>query len=281
MAKNGKIDLCSANHRICNIRYVLIKFSGYIAYDMQFNFYPRPVMAFGYCRCLRLSVCVYVSVNHEFVRAITHHPFQLRSPNLDHRCKRPWLRSLFKYGGDWPWPSRSNLTSKSKFTPFRACPRNYSSPVQARATKFGPEVLNTLVKIPVVLGVDWAWHVKFNLFSKSCLFASLCVFEIFVIPAKKRMKRSLFHILNSYAHICSPTGTCHGPWNSRVVSLVWPLLASQSSTRRLNWQWIFACCCRILLNYIYLTCRNFVCQHSVMVETTLKPRAFVFIVSSF
>ena len=38
MAKNGKIDLCSANHRICNIRYFLIKFSGYIAYDMQFNF---------------------------------------------------------------------------------------------------------------------------------------------------------------------------------------------------------------------------------------------------
>ena len=60
--QNGKIDLCSANHRICNIRYVLIKFSGYIAYDMQFNFYPRPVMAFGYCRCLRLSVCVCLCV---------------------------------------------------------------------------------------------------------------------------------------------------------------------------------------------------------------------------
>ena len=26
------------------------------------NFYPRPVMAFGYCRCLRLSVCVCVCV---------------------------------------------------------------------------------------------------------------------------------------------------------------------------------------------------------------------------
>ena len=29
------------------------------------------------------------------------------------------------------------------------------------------------------------------------------------------------------------TGSCHGPWNSRVVSLVWPLLASQSSTGQL------------------------------------------------
>ena len=25
----------------------------------------------------------------KFVRAITHHPFKLESPNLDHRCKRP------------------------------------------------------------------------------------------------------------------------------------------------------------------------------------------------
>ena len=60
--------------------------------------YPRPVLAFGYCRCLRLCVCVCLSVcmcvNHEFVRAITLHPFKLESPNLEHRCKTPWLRSV-------------------------------------------------------------------------------------------------------------------------------------------------------------------------------------------
>ena len=120
--------------------------------------------------CLCPSVSPSVT---KFVRAITHHPFKLGSLNLNHRCKRPWLRSLLFFAGDWPWPSRSNSTSKSKFTPFWACPRDNSSPVQARATQFGSEVLNTLVKIPVVLGVDWAWHVKFNLFTKSCLFASL------------------------------------------------------------------------------------------------------------
>ena len=53
-------------------------------------FYPRPVLAFGYCRCL----CVCLSVNHQLVRAITHQPFKLESPNLDQRCERPWLRSL-------------------------------------------------------------------------------------------------------------------------------------------------------------------------------------------
>ena len=60
------------------------------------HFYPRPVLAFGYCRCLHLSVCVSVRPSvcvcgkHLM---ITHHPFKLGSPNLDNRCKRPWLRS--------------------------------------------------------------------------------------------------------------------------------------------------------------------------------------------
>ena len=63
------------------------------------DLYPRPVLAFWYCR-LRLSVCmsVCVCINHVLVRAITHHRFKLGSPNLDHRCKRPWLRSLLFWG---------------------------------------------------------------------------------------------------------------------------------------------------------------------------------------
>ena len=118
--------------------------------ELQENdFYPRPVLAFGYCRCLRLSVrpCV----NHLLVRAITQDLFKLWSPN---------------------WASRSNLTSKSKFTLLWACLQDNSSPVQTRINKFGPEGQNTLIKIPIVLGVDWTWEVKFNLISKSCLFAS-------------------------------------------------------------------------------------------------------------
>ena len=49
---------------------------------------------------------------------------------------------------DRPWPSRSNLTWKSKFTPFWVCPHHHSPPIQARITKFGPKVQNTLVKFP-------------------------------------------------------------------------------------------------------------------------------------
>ena len=57
-----------------------------IASSSSFH-YPRTVLASGYCRCLRPSIT-------KFVRAITHHPFMLGSPNLDQRCKIPWLRSL-------------------------------------------------------------------------------------------------------------------------------------------------------------------------------------------
>ena len=139
-----------------------------------YHFYPRPVLAFGYCRCLRLSFCVSVRPSvclcgkHLLVRAITHHPFKLGSPNLYHRCKIPWLRSLlffwglffFFWGGGWLTLRsnfRSNLTSKSKVTPFWACRYDNSSPVQARITKFGPKVQNTFVKIPVDFGIDWSW----------------------------------------------------------------------------------------------------------------------------
>ena len=64
------------------------------------DFYPRPILAFGYCCCLRVCVCVCVrvSVNHELVRAVIHQPFKLGSTNLDHKCKRPWLRSLLFFG---------------------------------------------------------------------------------------------------------------------------------------------------------------------------------------
>ena len=64
--------------------------------EPMLGFYPRPVLAFGYCRCL--CVCVCLSVNHQLVCAVTHQPFQLEPPNLDQRCKRPWLRSLLFFG---------------------------------------------------------------------------------------------------------------------------------------------------------------------------------------
>ena len=89
----------SYNTAICDIMHTAQSRSMSIVMNStNAAFYPRPVLAFGYCRCLRVCVCVCLSVNHQLVRAVTHQPFKLKSPNLDQRCKRPWLRSLLFSG---------------------------------------------------------------------------------------------------------------------------------------------------------------------------------------
>ena len=67
------------------------------------HFYRRPVLV-GYCFCV--SECV----EHELVRAITHLPFTLGSPNFNHKCKITWVnRALYV------------LAWNSNFTGFWAC----------------------------------------------------------------------------------------------------------------------------------------------------------------
>ena len=70
------------------------------------QFWPSGIVV----ACVCLSVCPSIRVcgKHLLVRAITHHPFKLGSLNSDHRCKRPWLRSLLF----WEWLT---LTFKVKF----------------------------------------------------------------------------------------------------------------------------------------------------------------------
>ena len=58
------------------------------------QFWPSGIVIACVCVCVRVCVCV----NHLLVRAITWNPFKLGSPNLDQRCKRPWLRSLLFWG---------------------------------------------------------------------------------------------------------------------------------------------------------------------------------------
>ena len=51
----------------------------------------------------------------------------------------------------------------------RDCPHENSSLIQARITKFGPEMQNTLVWIPIVFGDDRPWTSRSNLTCKSNL----------------------------------------------------------------------------------------------------------------
>ena len=54
-----------------------------------------------------------------------------------------------------------------------ACPHENSSPVQARIAKCWPEVQNTLVKILIVLEIDWCWS--------SCQFWNLFFYQIYLL----------------------------------------------------------------------------------------------------
>ena len=121
------------------------------------NFYPRPVLASGYCRC----PCP--SVRHQVCPRDNSSPVQARITKFGPKMQNTLVKVLIVLGGNQPWPSRSNLRSKSKFTPFWACPHHNSSPIQARITKFGPEVQNTKIKIPIVLGGNWPWPSRSNL----------------------------------------------------------------------------------------------------------------------
>ena len=73
------------------------------------------------CQCVRVSVCVYQSLacphdNSSVVHAkITKFGWETQNT----------LRKMpIIFGGDRPWPSRSNLTRKSNFTSFWACPQD-------------------------------------------------------------------------------------------------------------------------------------------------------------
>ena len=62
MAKNGKVDPCSANHTNCNITYFLIKFSGYIAYEMQFN------ILYGFIRLFIYEYLIFTFISGVFLQ---------------------------------------------------------------------------------------------------------------------------------------------------------------------------------------------------------------------
>ena len=57
--------------------------------------------------------CLWLCVNHKRMR--TCHLFKLEPPNLDQRCKTPLSKISIVLGVDRPWPSGSNLTSKSRY----------------------------------------------------------------------------------------------------------------------------------------------------------------------
>ena len=73
-------------------------------------YYPRPVLAFGYWRCLRLCVCL--CVNHNLG------PIQARITKFEAKVQNSLFKVPLVLWSNRSWYSRSNLTLKSKSTHF-------------------------------------------------------------------------------------------------------------------------------------------------------------------
>ena len=139
-------------------------------------------MAIGYCRCLRLSV--HPCVNHLLVRAITRDPLKLGSPNLNHRCKRTWLRSLLFWGViDLYLQGQINLQSQN--LPHFELVR----PITHHPFKLGPPNLDQMFKIPRLRSLLFWGLIELDMsnltyFQNPVYLHRFCVFEIFVRLAK-------------------------------------------------------------------------------------------------
>ena len=121
------------------------------------QFWPPGIVVACVCPSVRRSV------RHQVCPRDNSSPVQARITKFGPKMQNTLVKVPIVLGGNRPWPSRSTLRSKSKFAPFWACPHRNSSPIQARITKFGPEMQNTLVKIPIVLGGNWPRPSRSNL----------------------------------------------------------------------------------------------------------------------
>ena len=169
-------------------------------------FWPSGIVVACVCPFVRpaVSLSVHSSVT-KFVRAITHYPFKLESPNLDHRCKIPWLRSLLF----WSWLTLT-LTFKVTIYPSLSlwvCSRHKSPRIVVRISTFGPKMHLSHVNVPIDFRIDWAsssgsFLISNLLFSsKLCVsysFASVCIY--LVRPSPVNAPHSTWHRTYTDSH---------------------------------------------------------------------------------
>ena len=108
----------------------------FYAIEGSFDFYPRPLLASGYCRCL------FPSVLHQVCSHDNSSLIQARLTKFGPKMQNILFQVPIVLGGNRLWPSRSNLTWKSKFTRFWACPHHNSTPF-----KLGSPNLDQMCKI--------------------------------------------------------------------------------------------------------------------------------------
>ena len=110
------------------------------------QFWPSGIVVA--CVCVCVSVCLSVCQSRVCPRDNSS-LVQARITKFGAQMQNTLVKVPIVLWGDRPWPSRSNLTWKSNFTSFWACPDDNLSSVQARVTKLGPKMHRSTVKIPI------------------------------------------------------------------------------------------------------------------------------------
>ena len=102
-----------------------------------------------------------------------------------------------------------------------------------------------------------------------------CIFEIFVRHVWLTVPHPTWLRTHCLTTTCPPTGLRHRLWNCLAAYLGETIGVEPASTRRLALN--FTSSCRFSTYCTHLTCRNYICQHSAIVETTVKqlPLAFI------
>ena len=123
------------------------------------------------CVCACVCMCVCVSVNHQFVRTITCHPLKLQSPNLDQKCKTPWLRSLL-FLGFIDLDLQGQIELKSQNLPHFGLVSLSGRQVNTKWSEdfqIWTKMHLSTVKVPIDFGIDWSWS-SFSFLTSNLLY---------------------------------------------------------------------------------------------------------------
>ena len=147
-------------------------------WKLGYSNYPRPVLAFGYCPCLRLSVCVSVCVKDlgknpycfyaSAFRRQRHYVFGLSvRPSVRPSIRpKPEIPSFDLYMGPLVHPTNRNRFTACPSVRLSVCPSGeVSGHLLENAWRDWPEILYADVSWPSSVLISlWLWSVDFSNF---------------------------------------------------------------------------------------------------------------------
>ena len=212
---NGLLKISMRFGQNCNYLFLAFFFSGAFSLSVCDSIKDKvdslpdfllPEASFG-LRVLSLPACVCVCVclcvrQSWACPSDNSSTVQARITKFGPEKQNTLVKIPIVFWGNWSWPSRSNLTSNSKLTPFWASPNHYSPPILVRISKFGQQMHSSTVKIPVNSGLDWPWTSPSFLIPKLIFF---CIVAVCIETVKQSLVcfnsvQGLFHSLYTSAH---------------------------------------------------------------------------------